>query len=111
VYSENHELTNFPDKADKLEEGKELIATVSRLKYSMAHDRVIEYVSSRQCTTLTKADALIGLRRPLPADGEALVDEYNAELARLEECDQNTWFTAPWLYAEYALTTVPTPVA
>ena len=46
VYSENHELTNFPDKADKLEEGKELIATISRLKYSMAHDRVIEYVFS-----------------------------------------------------------------
>jgi hypothetical protein len=38
----------------------------------------------------------------MPADGEALVDEYNAELARLEERGQNTWFTAPWLYAEYA---------
>jgi len=36
----------------------------------------------------------------IPADGEALVDEYNAELARLEERGQNTWFTAPWLYAE-----------
>ncbi|KAI0289666.1 DUF89 domain-containing protein [Russula brevipes] len=36
----------------------------------------------------------------IPADGEALVDEYNAELARLEEHRRNTWFTAPWLYAE-----------
>ncbi|KAH9982017.1 hypothetical protein BJV74DRAFT_852635 [Russula compacta] len=37
---------------------------------------------------------------PIPDDGEALVDEYNAELARLEGRGQNTWFTAPWLYAE-----------
>jgi hypothetical protein len=46
VYSENHELTGFPDKADKLEEGKALIATVSRLKYDMARDRALEYVIS-----------------------------------------------------------------
>jgi hypothetical protein len=38
--------------------------------------------------------------RPIPADGEALIEEYNAELVRLEEHGQNTWFTAPWLYAE-----------
>jgi len=37
---------------------------------------------------------------PIPVDGEALTEEYNAELVRLEECGQNTWFTAPWLYAE-----------
>jgi hypothetical protein len=59
VYSENHELTNFPDKADKLEEGKALIATLSHLKYSMARDRALEYVSSpfnRQCRALSEAD-------------------------------------------------------
>lgn len=44
VYSENHELTGFPEKADKLEEGKAIIATVSRLKYAMARDRALEYV-------------------------------------------------------------------
>ena len=49
--------------------------------------------------------------RPIPADGEALVDEYNSELARLEEHDQNTWFTAPWLYAEYALSAVAPPLS
>ena len=49
-------------------------------------------------------------RRPIPADGEALVDEYNAELARLEERGQNTWFTAPWLYAEYAFSVVAPPL-
>ena len=46
VYSENHELTGLPEKADKLEEGKALIATVSRLKYAMARDRALEYVLS-----------------------------------------------------------------
>jgi len=45
VYSENHQLTDVPDKADKLEEGKAVIATISRLKYGMARDRVLEYVS------------------------------------------------------------------
>ena len=50
-------------------------------------------------------------RRPIPSDGEALVDEYNAELARLEERGQNTWFTAPWLYAEYAFSTVAPPLS
>ncbi|KAI9435580.1 DUF89 domain-containing protein [Lactarius indigo] len=74
VYSVNHELTNLPDKAAKLEEGKALIATIGRLKYEMARDRPLE---------------------PIPADGEALIEEYNEEL--------NTWFTAPWLYAEYRL--------
>jgi hypothetical protein len=49
--------------------------------------------------------------RPLPADGEALVEEYNAELARLEERGQNTWFTAPWLYAEYAFSAVAPPLS
>jgi hypothetical protein len=44
VYSENHELTGVPDKADKLEEGKAVIATISRLKYDMVRDRVLEYV-------------------------------------------------------------------
>ncbi|KAI9459850.1 DUF89 domain-containing protein [Lactarius psammicola] len=79
VYSANHELTNLPDEAAKLEEGKALIAMISRLKYGMGRDRALE---------------------PIPADGEALIEEYNAELVRLEECGQNTWFTAPWLYAE-----------
>ncbi len=58
VYSENHELTGVPDKTDKLEEGKALIATISRLKYGMARDRALEYVVSRY---LLEADARIAL--------------------------------------------------
>jgi hypothetical protein len=46
VYSENHRLTNCPDEAAKLEEGKALIATISRLKYGMARDRALEQVMS-----------------------------------------------------------------
>jgi hypothetical protein len=46
VYSENHDLTGVADKVDKLEEGKAVIATISRLKYGMARDRALEYVVS-----------------------------------------------------------------
>ena len=111
VYSENHELTDVPDKIDKLEEGKALIATLSRLKYGMARDRALEYVPVRLIVHFSGVrrrpredpSANYALGRPIPADGEALVDEYNAELARLKERGKNTWFTAPWLYAEYGL--------
>jgi hypothetical protein len=58
VYSENHELTGVPDKADKLEEGKAVIATISRLKYDMVRDRVLEYVV---LLYLLEADARITL--------------------------------------------------
>ena len=102
VYSENHELTGVPDEADKLEEGKAVIATISRLKYDMARDRALEYVVSLYVLDSRRIPGSSHSRRPIPDDGEALVDEYNAELARLEERGQNTWFTAPWLYAEYA---------
>ena len=42
VYSVNHELTHLPDEAAKLEEGKAIIATISRFKYDMARDRALE---------------------------------------------------------------------
>jgi damage-control phosphatase, subfamily III len=47
LYTVNHELTDISDQAPKLEEGKSLIATLSRLKYDMAHDRALEYVPCR----------------------------------------------------------------
>ena len=59
VYSENHELTGFPDKADKLEEGKTLIATISRLKYGMARDRNLEYVLLSRCVASSEGGALL----------------------------------------------------
>lgn len=38
--------------------------------------------------------------RPIPEDGEAQVELYNTELEELKQDKRNTWFTAPWLYAE-----------
>lgn len=32
-----------------------------------------------------------------------MVELYNAELKRLEEANSHTWFTAPWLFAEYVI--------
>lgn len=61
VYSENHDITGVPDKADKLEEGKAMIATISHLKYGMARDRALEYVVSLY---LLEADARIALPQP-----------------------------------------------
>lgn len=29
------------------------------------------------------------------------METYNSELAALENKDKNTWFSCPWLYAEY----------
>ena len=39
--------------------------------------------------------------RQIPEDGEAMVEIYNVELERLAKEGKGTWFTAPWLYAEY----------
>jgi damage-control phosphatase, subfamily III len=38
---------------------------------------------------------------PIEDDGEPLSDVYNRELKALESDKRHTWFTAPWLYAEY----------
>ncbi|KAF8961610.1 hypothetical protein BDZ97DRAFT_1664024 [Flammula alnicola] len=63
----------------KVTEGTGIIEKVSKLKYEMARDRPLECI---------------------PDDGEASADLYNSELAALEEDKRNTWFTAPWLFAE-----------
>ncbi|KIM61255.1 hypothetical protein SCLCIDRAFT_1216160 [Scleroderma citrinum Foug A] len=61
----------------RIEEGKEIIAKASRLKYRMARDQELEKI---------------------PQDGEMYVDEYNAELEELAKAKKNTWFTAPRLF-------------
>ncbi|KAI6102943.1 DUF89 domain-containing protein [Pisolithus sp. B1] len=63
----------------KIEEGKGIIAKASHLKYRMARDQELEMI---------------------PEDGEFYVHEYNSELEKLSQAGKNTWFTAPWLYAE-----------
>ncbi|KAK0478781.1 DUF89 domain-containing protein [Armillaria novae-zelandiae] len=86
LHLENHDLFVNSQPADgndlqdaKLAEGKALIEKVSKLKYEMARDHVLE---------------------PLPQDGGSHIETYNTELERLAAASKNTWFTAPWLFAE-----------
>ncbi|KZP30085.1 DUF89 domain-containing protein [Athelia psychrophila] len=65
--------------SEKLEEGKEVIAKISGLKYQMGSNKDLA---------------------PIEEDGEADVEVYNSELRSLAEEGKNKWFTAPWLYAE-----------
>ncbi|KAF8870637.1 hypothetical protein CPB84DRAFT_1692902 [Gymnopilus junonius] len=70
------------DKEDlmkRIEEGKGIIEKVGKLKYEMGRDKPLENI---------------------PDDGEPSVALYNAELQALAEDKRNTWFTAPWLFAE-----------
>ncbi|EIW76695.1 DUF89 domain-containing protein [Coniophora puteana RWD-64-598 SS2] len=78
------EIQNSSEKApqnitENINEGKKIIETISRLKYEMARDYPLEKV---------------------PEDGDMYVAEYNADLERLAQSSRNTWFTAPWLFAE-----------
>ncbi|KAF9529042.1 DUF89 domain-containing protein [Crepidotus variabilis] len=64
---------------EKIGEATKVIEKISKLKYEMARDRPLE---------------------KLPEDGEPGIRGYNDELTVLENEKRNTWFTAPWLYAE-----------
>ncbi|KAJ3501262.1 hypothetical protein NLJ89_g9417 [Agrocybe chaxingu] len=63
----------------KIKEGTGIIEKLSKLKYEMARDKPLI---------------------PIPDDGEPHVDTYNSELAALAKDSRDTWFTAPWLFAE-----------
>lgn len=39
--------------------------------------------------------------RPIESDGGPDVAAYNEALKDLSDVGKGTWFTAPWLYAEY----------
>ncbi|KAF7294687.1 hypothetical protein MIND_01005800 [Mycena indigotica] len=74
-------ISDGPEEGEskvKVDEAKDIIAKISRLKYEMGRDHVLD---------------------PIPDDGEPF-DRYNAELQRLADNSKNTWFTAPWLFAE-----------
>ncbi|KAH6909443.1 DUF89 domain-containing protein [Coprinopsis sp. MPI-PUGE-AT-0042] len=62
----------------RINEGKDIIGKISKLKYEMARDRPLDPIE----------------------DDEPLSEVYNQELKALESDKRNTWFTAPWLYAE-----------
>jgi hypothetical protein len=79
----------------KLDEARNIIEKISKLKYHMGRDHLLEYVSPTFAFP-----QLLNSSRPIPADGELLVEEYNMELKRLTEAGKGSWFTAPWLFAE-----------
>ncbi|KAH8115112.1 DUF89 domain-containing protein [Phellopilus nigrolimitatus] len=87
IHRVNHEIimrANNSETKDvaweeRVEEGKDIIGKVSKLKYEMSRDKML---------------------LPIEQDGEADVETYNSELAALENKDKNTWFSCPWLYAE-----------
>jgi len=76
---ESQQINPQQSLAAKIAEGKGIIEQISKLKYQMARDHPLE---------------------PVPSDGDPHVEVYNSELARLTEIKKNTWFTAPWLFAE-----------
>ncbi|KAG1758126.1 hypothetical protein EDD22DRAFT_912194 [Suillus occidentalis] len=78
----NLDVSKAEELSKKTTEGQEIISEISRLKYRMARDHELESI---------------------PQDGDILVAEYNAELESLKQMSRNTWFKAPWLYAEYRL--------
>ncbi|KXN86683.1 hypothetical protein AN958_09767 [Leucoagaricus sp. SymC.cos] len=63
----------------KVKEALTIVNEISKLKYEMARDRVMNHI---------------------PKDGEPGHDLYNRELDALAQEGKNTWFTAPWLFAE-----------
>ncbi|KAI9824759.1 MAG: hypothetical protein M1832_001587 [Thelocarpon impressellum] len=71
-----HRTNNNVQDADGHAEGKHIVAELARLKYELQHDRTLS---------------------PIVDDGQADVDGYNAELAKL---GSPTWFNVPWLFAE-----------
>lgn len=73
------DVSKAEELSKKTTEGQEIISEISRLKYRMARDHELENI---------------------PQDGDILVAEYNAELESLKQTSRNTWFKAPWLYAE-----------
>lgn len=63
----------------KIKEALTIVNEISKLKYEMARDRPIN---------------------PISHDGEPGIDNYNEELKALALEKKDTWFTAPWLFAE-----------
>lgn len=61
---------------EKIQESKELVERLSKLKHDMGRDKVLEKIVE---------------------DGGDPVNEYNSVLDKNKDW---TWFTAPWLYAE-----------
>ncbi|GAA5988957.1 hypothetical protein JCM11641_001254 [Rhodosporidiobolus odoratus] len=78
----NGELTSSTEEGakEKMAEGKQLINDIGGIIYEMRHDRVLSPIKA----TLPPNDT----------------DVYKKELEQLAAKGQDTWFSAPWLFAE-----------
>lgn len=81
--NEIHHVTTSKDSEseaskEKIEEGKEIIRSISELKHDMGRNKVLS---------------------PIEDDGGSNVNCYNEHLKALDGTD-DTWFTAAWLFAE-----------
>ncbi len=59
--------------------------------------------SSQYLCSRGRQKKLTQRKSPIPNDGERYSDIYNKELESLRDEEKDTWFTAPWLYAEFVL--------
>lgn len=119
VSSVNHELhlrLSSPDAsvgdkeracfAHDLEQGKEIIRRLSGLKHDMGRDRKLEYVARTALSKISLMFRLLGpalAYRPIETDSDDDAASFNADLRRLATLTPSptdTWFTAPWLFAE-----------
>lgn len=95
--SDNEDGSKIEDLRSKVTRGTQVIEKVSKLKYEMARDRALGCVLG---LVLECKPSLTYFYRTIPEDGEFGAAEYNTALEMLQKENRNTWFTAPWLYAE-----------
>ena len=86
---------------EKITEAKDVISRISKLKYQMGGDKKLQWVLSSHWLMCCIYLRYRGTRRPILDDNEANIEVYNTELAKLDQNGQGSWFTAPWLYAEW----------
>jgi hypothetical protein len=81
IVSELAAVNHLSRDEEAVAQGQAIIAELGGLIYEMRHDRELSpLVDTTQ----------------IPGD----VELYNAELRRMKELGQHTWFSASWLYAE-----------
>jgi len=102
------DIPRAEELSKKIAEGQAIISDISRLKYRMARDHELEWVSDDYFaqTHFRCRCTLITFTRYIPQDEDILVAEYNADLDDLKQTFQDTWFKAPWLYAELVVSSL-----
>ena len=86
---------------EKITEAKDIISRISKLKYQMGENKKLQWVLSSHWLLCCIYLRYRGTRRPIIDDNETSIEVYNTELAKLDQNGQGSWFTAPWLYAEW----------